>query len=329
MRIGITYDLKDDYLKAGFAPEDVAEFDSIQTIDAIDFALRKLGFETERIGNIKDVVAYLAGGKRCDAVFNIAEGLYGFCREAQIPAILDAYRIPYVFSDALVLGVALHKGFAKAIVARAGVSTAEYRVVSSVKEIDQLAMRFPLFVKPVGGGTGMGIDSSSIVYDSIQLHNVVAKIVGKYHQDAIIETYLDGREFTVGITGTGDVSRPVATMEILVDKESDMGIYSYKSKQQYERCASYRLADEAARIKCEQVALGAWKALGCRDGGRIDLKMDTDEHVYFLEVNPLAGLHPIDSDLPILARMVGIGYDQLIGMIMNSAIKRIAGRTRA
>ncbi|MHC1692996.1 MAG: D-alanine--D-alanine ligase [Sphaerochaetaceae bacterium] len=324
MLVGITYDLKDDYLAAGYAAEDVAECDSIQTIEAIDEALRRLGFETLRIGNIFHLVDFLAQGKRCDLVFNIAEGLHGLCREAQIPALLDAYGIPYVFSDAIVLAVALHKGMTKAVVRQQGVPTPDYRVITEEGAIDSMDMLFPVFVKPVGGGTGIGIGSYSIVRDGKALREVTTRLLRYYRQPVLVETFLDGREFTVGITGTGEKAQPVAAMEILVDPTSDQGIYSYKTKQEYKQYARYQLATGKIAEECEHVAMQAWTALGCRDGGRIDLKMDSSGKVNFLEVNPLAGLNPVDSDLPILSRMVGVDYFELISRIMASAMERIS-----
>ncbi|PKL13760.1 MAG: D-alanine--D-alanine ligase [Spirochaetae bacterium HGW-Spirochaetae-8] len=324
MRIGITYDLKDDYLAEGYSAEESAEFDCIETIDAIDASLRALGYETLRIGNIRHLVDFLAKGRRCDLVFNIAEGLNGMCREAQIPALLDAYGIPYVFSDSLILAVSLHKGMTKSIVRERGVPTPDFRVINSQDEIAQVDLPFPLFLKPVGGGTGMGINAYSIVRDTISLHQVASRLLSEFSQPVLVEDFLEGREFTVGITGTGSKARAVAVMEIVVDAASDQGIYSYKTKQEYLQFAKYHLVDGAIGRECEQVALQAWNALGCRDGGRIDLKMDARGRVNFLEVNPLAGLNPVDSDLPILSRLAGIGYAELIGRIMVSAMERIA-----
>lgn len=327
MRIGLTYDLKQRYLDDGYSSEEVAELDSHETIDAIDAALRANGFEPERIGNIKDLVDALAAGRRWPVVFNIAEGLHGLCREAQIPALLDAYRIPYVFSDSLTLVVTLHKALAKAMVRQRGVPTADYRLVEREEDIAGVDLPFPLFIKPVGGGTGMGIDGNSIICDTHQLHRQGRRLLAAHEQPVLVETYLSGREFTVGIVGTDKDARVVGMMEIVVDRASDQGVYSYTSKQQYLSCASYHPVAPVIAKECEDVALGAWRALGCRDGGRIDLRMDAQGVVNFLEVNPLAGLHPVDSDLPILARMAGIGYDGLIGLIMASACERI-GITR-
>jgi len=321
--IGMTYDLKDDYLKEGYAPELVAECDSIVTIDAIDAALQKLGHQTVRIGNVKALVGYLGEGKRCDLVFNIAEGLFGLLRESVIPALLDAYQIPYVFSDSFVLAICLHKGFTKEVVRKAGVATADFCVLGSSEDWKQVSLPYPLFLKPVAGGTGIGITASSKVTNPKDLQKVSGAMLAAYQQPVLVETYLGGREFTVGITGTGDEAQSTGVMEIIIDHSSDGGIYSYKTKQEYETTTRYERPDESAWKASEAVALAAWRALGCRDGGRIDVKMDEKGVVHFLEVNPLAGLHPIDSDLPILSRMHGLGYDELIARIMHSAQKRL------
>jgi D-alanine-D-alanine ligase len=323
MLIGLTYDLKDDYLKQGYKAEHVAEFDSIITIDAIDDAIQQLGYETIRIGNIYALVDFLSKGKRCDLVFNIAEGLHGLCREAQIPALLDAYRIPYVFSDSFALVITLHKGVTKAVVREHNVPTADYFLIQELSDCDKVTLPYPLFLKPVGGGTGMGITSQSIVHNKEELIKIATTLLEEFNQGVLVETYLSGREFTVGITGTKDESTILGVMEIVVDPSFDNGIYSYTTKQEYLKVASYHLVEGDIAGECEKVALEAWRALGCRDGGRVDLKMDGAGRVNFLEVNPLAGLNPIDSDLPIMCYKKGITYPALIEKIVNSAIARI------
>jgi len=321
--IGMTYDLKDDYLKEGYEPESVAECDSLVTIDAIDAALQKLGHQTVRIGNVKALVARLAEGRRWDLVFNIAEGLFGLLRESQIPALLDAYQIPYVFSEGFVLAICLHKGLTKDVVRKAGVATADFCTLSHPEDYKKVDLPYPLFLKPVAGGTGIGITASSKVTNPGQLKSVSQAMLAAYEQPVLVETYLSGREFTVGITGTGDDAVSTGVMEIIIDHQSDGGIYSYKTKQEYVTTTRYEKPEAAAWKACEAVALAAWQALGCRDGGRVDVKMDEKGVVHFLEVNPLAGLHPIDSDLPILSRMHGLSYDELIARIVHSAQKRL------
>lgn len=322
MLVGLTYDLKDDYLKEGFAAELVSECDSTLTIDTLEQTLRNLGYETVRIGNVKALVTYLAQGKRCDLVFNIAEGLFGLLRESQIPALLDAYQIPYVFSDSFVLAICLHKAFAKQVVAAHGVKTASFALIEQPKDCERIQLPFPLFLKPVAGGTGIGIGEHSLVQNKEELAITANHLLSAYGQPVLVETYLSGREFTVGITGTGDKAESVGVMEILVDASSDKGIYSYKTKQEYLSCTRYVKPKAEEAFLCEQVALGAWRSLGCRDGGRVDVRMDTDGVVHFLEVNPLAGLHPVDSDLPILSAMHGISYETLLERIMHSACAR-------
>jgi len=322
MLIGLTYDLKDDYLKLGYSEENVAEFDSLITIDAIDNVISLLGHQTIRIGNIRGLVTNLSSGKRCDLVFNIAEGLHGLCREAQIPALLDAYEIPYVFSDSFTLAITLHKGIAKSIVRDNGVPTADYAIIQNIKDVDTISLPFPLFIKPIGGGTGMGISANSIVHTKEELTSHSRLLLEEFHQPVLVEAYLAGREFTVGIIGTNEKSRAIGVMEIIINSSSDNGIYSYNTKQDYLSVASYHLIEGEIAEECSLVALNAYKALGCRDGGRIDLKMDSLGRVYFLEVNPLAGLNPVDSDLPILCYKKGISYQDLITEILNSAISR-------
>lgn len=326
MLIGLTYDLKDDYINSNYSEEQVAEFDSLITIDAIDNAIRLQGYQTIRIGNIKSLVTYLSSGKRCDLVFNIAEGMHGLCREAQIPTLLDAYEIPYVFSDSFTLSITLHKGIAKSIVREHKVPTADYTIIQEEKDIEHITLPYPLFIKPIGGGTGMGISANSIVHNKEELRNHSILLLQEYRQPVLVETYLEGREFTVGITGTGNESKVVGVMEIIVNSSFDNGIYSYNTKQDYLSVTSYTLAEGKIAIECETVALNAYKALGCRDGGRVDLKMDGMGKVHFLEVNPLAGLHPVDSDLPILSYKKGLSYQDLIGQILNSALLRTASK---
>lgn len=323
MLVALTYDLKDEWRSRGYSEEMIAEMDSSVTIDAIDASLRTLGYETVRIGSIFSLVEYLAGGRRCDLVFNIAEGLHGLLRESQVPALLDAYQIPYVFSDSFTLALTLHKELAKRVVREAGVPTAESVLISTAADLGTFDLAYPLFAKPVGGGTGMGISGMSKVDCEAELREVTEQLLAQFAQPVLIEQYLEGREFTVGITGTGEEASSVGVMEIVVDPTCDGGIYSYKSKQEYLEVTEYRKADGEAKERCEAVALAAWRALSCRDGGRVDLKMDSRGVPNFLEVNPLAGLHPIDSDLPILSRMHGLSYDDLIARIMASACRRI------
>lgn len=322
MKIGLTYDLREAYLAEGFGEEETAEFDRPETIDAIETSLQALGFETDRIGNIRSLARRLAAGERWDLVFNIAEGLRGFGREAQVPALLEAYDIPYTFSDTLVLALTLHKGMTKRVIRDLGVPTADFVVVERESDADMIDLPFPLFAKPVAEGTGKGISAASKVLDREQLVSVCRTLLEKCGQPVLVETFLPGREFTVGIIGTGAEAEPIGVMEVLLRTTAEPGAYSYHNKEEWEKHVEYHLVRDAMADKAAAVALAAWRGLGCRDGGRIDIRVDAGGTPNFMEVNPLAGLNPTHSDLCFIAYKVGMTYTELIEAVVGSALHR-------
>ena len=323
MKIGIAYDLREDYLAEGYGDEETAEFDRLDTIEAIEGTLQGLGFETDRIGNIRQLAARLVAADRWDMVFNIAEGLKGFGREAQVPALLDAFEIPYTFSDPLVLSLTLHKGMTKHVIHDLGIPTPEFTVVETTSDIVAVRLPFPLFAKPVAEGTGKGIDASSKITTRKALDSVCRSLLAAFDQPVLLETFMPGREFTVGITGTGEEARAIGVIEVVLRKDAEPGAYSYTNKKKFEEFVEYRVVNDEMARKAIQVSLEAWRGLGCRDGGRIDLRADAQGVPRFLEVNPLAGLNPLISDLPILCNLAGMPYEKLIGRIMESALKRL------
>ena len=323
MLIGLTYDLRDEYLQMGFSEDETAEFDREGTISSIENTLAELGYQTRRIGHIKNLVDFLSRGERWDLVFNIAEGLYGAGREAQVPALLDAYQIPYVFSGPLVMALTLDKALTKIIVKDAGVATPDHAVVYERADIQNIKLPYPLFVKPLAEGTGKGIDPESVIEGPEQLEKKCAELLERYLQPVLVETYLSGREFTVGIVGTGDKARCIGVIEIILKANAEKGVYSYVNKEECEERIIYSLTDQNAEDACSALALKAWKCLRAEDGGRIDIRFDHHGKPNFLEINPLAGMHPEHSDLPILARLKGISYLELMKMIMDSAVKKV------
>jgi len=323
MRIGITYDLKDDYLKDGFSEEEAAEFDKLETIDAIDDAIKAMGHSTDRIGNIKHLMTRLLNGDRWGIVFNIAEGTYGVGRESAIPCLLDAYKIPYVFSDPAVLAVTLHKAMTKHIVRDLKIPTADFFVAEFIDNLNHCKLKYPLFAKPVAEGTGKGITALSKINDSDELQSTVNYIIKEFNQPALVEEYLPGREFTIAVVGTGDDAYVLGSMEVVFKNNAESDIYSFNNKANYKKVIEYKKVGDNEAKCCADLALSVWKGLGCRDGGRVDIRMDSKGVYNFIEVNPLAGLNPIDSDMPIICNMYNIKYNDLIAMIMKSALKRI------
>lgn len=323
MHVGLTYDLRDEYLKMGFSEDETAEFDREDTISHIENTLAELGYSTDRIGHVKNLVKRLAHGDRWDLVFNIAEGLYGSGREAQVPALLDAYQIPYVFSGPLILALTLDKAMTKIIVKDGGVPTPDHVVVYKEEDIGNIHLPYPLFAKPLAEGTGKGINPDSVILSPVQLLRICKMLLDRYRQPVLVETYLSGREFTAGIVGTGEQARCIGVIEILLKDNAEKGVYSYVNKEECEERIIYSLTDPQAEESCAALALQAWKILRAEDGGRVDIRFDHLGTPHFLEINPLAGMHPLHSDLPILAGLKGISYPELIRMIMDSAVRKV------
>jgi D-alanine-D-alanine ligase len=319
MKVGLTFDLRSWYLDRGYSMEDTAEFDKIDTINALEKAIRNMGLETEKIGNAFQLIDELAKGKRWDMVFNIAEGLYGDGRESVVPAILDQYRIPYVFSGPVILGVSLNKYLARLIVSSAGIPVSPGMLLKRTSDADKCKLQYPLFVKPVSEGTGKGITEKNLIETASALKETARYLLSRYKQPVLVEEYLPGREFTVGIVGSGEDAVAVGGMEIIC---RDNLPYSVEFKENYKEFCQYIPMDSKYADEAKKVALDVWQAIGGLDAGRVDVKADRNGRICFMEVNPLAGLHPIDSDLPILSGFSGIDYQELIERIVNSAAKR-------
>lgn len=323
MNIGLTYDLRSAWLAMGYTEEETAEFDRESTIDAIDSTLQELGYKTQRIGHLMQLIDHLQKGERWDLVFNICEGMHGPSREAQVPALLEAFRIPAVFSSSLVMAVTLEKSITKRIVRDAGINTPGFFVVCRPEDIVNPGNLYPLFAKPLSEGTGKGINAASVISNFEELRNTCLYLLAEFRQPVLVESFLCGREFTVGITGTGKDAKAIGTMEIVLKPEAEKEVYSYTNKEECESLVTYLRAQGREKEECEKLALDAYRILGCEDAARVDIRYDAAGIPSFIEINPLPGLHPEHSDLPILAAMNGISYRELMKMIMDSAVKKI------
>lgn len=320
--IGLTYDLRDDYLKEGYGLEETAEFDLPDTIEAIEKVITDNGFQADRIGNIKALTRRLAKGNRWDLVFNIAEGVQGYGREAQVPALLEAFNIPYTFSDPLGNALTLHKGMTKQILRDLGIPTPDFAVVKCLEDVEMINLPFPLFAKPVAEGTGKGITALSKITSRKNLLIICKQLLKTFNQPVLVETYLPGREFTVGILGTGKDARALGTLEVILKPTAEKNAYSYENKEHYATLVDYVLVNDDEAQKAMEISLMAWRGLDLRDAGRIDLRSNIHGVPHFMEVNSLAGLNPVRSDLPILCSKIGMSYHNLISAIIKSALKR-------
>lgn len=330
LRVGFTYNEK--RVMPGLDPmtDTEAEFDAPKTLEAIRNAIRKQGHEVIDFEATSDLPAKL-GSADVDLVFNIAEGLRGRNRESQVPALLDMMGLPYTGSDATTLAVTLDKALAKKVVAEAGVATPLSFLMHEAKEKIPSGMNYPLMVKPVAEGSSKGIHSSSVVHSETELREVAAALIARYHQPALVETFVGGREFTVALLGE---KRPkvLTPMEIIyLEKDIACPVYSYQYKLDFEKYIRYEMNPTLTpkqKTQIETYARKAFMALGCRDVARIDFRMDLDGNPYFLECNPLPGLTPGWSDLCLITEAGGMSYETLIQEIMSPAIRRLKDRRK-
>lgn len=328
LTIGFSYDLRDEYLAQGYAPEDVAEFDTQETVDQIAAALAANGYRVERIGHVRALAKRLAAGERWDLVFNICEGLSGVAREAQVPALLEAFGVPYVFSDPLTMALTLDKAKTKRVLRDASIPTAPFAVVERIDQAETLDLAFPLFAKPLAEGTSKGITARSYIATREQLASACDQLLRQFRQPVLVEAYLPGREFTVGMLGEGESAEAIGVLEMTLNPTAEPHGCTLLNKEECESRITYCLATDIVAQEAAGIARAAWRLLGCRDAGRVDLRCDARGRPQFLEVNPLAGLHPTHSDLPILAKLAGIDYNILIGKIVEAACARVGIASR-
>ncbi|UQA55378.1 D-alanine--D-alanine ligase family protein [Polyangium aurulentum] len=317
LRVGFTFNMKRE---GGGDAE--AEFDSPTTIQAIANAIESYGHTVVPLEAKPDLPHQLMAA-RPDVVFNIAEGLRGRGRESQVPALCELLGIPYSGSDPTTLSLCLDKGLTKQILRAAGIDTPDWQVLTTGRE-KMKPFRYPVIVKPNAEGTSKGITSASVVNDEPSARAAAKLLLERYGQPALVEEYIVGREFTVGLLGE---RRPkvLPPMEVVFIEKKEHPVYGYEEKQygtsrvRFE-CPAQLTAAEVKRL--DKVARDTFTALGCRDVARIDLRMTKDGTVFVIECNPLPGLTPDFSDLCNIGKVAGMDYRTLIGEILAGCIKR-------
>lgn len=322
--IGISYNLKKGV--SSDIPDIEAEYDNIDTVYAIRDALEAVGFKTLLL-EADETLPEKLKNSRVDMVFNIAEGSYGRGREAQVPALLNFFGIPFTGSDETTLCLALDKALTKRLLAAYRVRTPKYRVLDGHSAAGADGLRFPVIIKPNTEGSSKGISDISIAEDKKQFKALVSRTAELYRGTVLAEEYIGGREFTVGLLGNGFDVRVFAPMEIIFkrDTQKNYRVYDYGVKQDYKNYIDYRCPAEltqTAEREMKQTALRIFNALGCRDCARVDFRMADDGLIYFIEINPLPGLAPGYSDYPMLAEFSGISYGELIVGILRAAAIR-------
>ena len=313
-----------------------AEWDEPATIDAVADALAPLG-EVVRLEAVDDFPSRLADAN-VDLLFNIAEGQAGPNREAHVPAIAEFLGVPYTASDPLTLAIALHKARAKDVFAARGLPTAPYHLVEDDSAFDlPPAVRFPVFLKPAWEGSSKGIAEASFAEDAAQAAERAAHLLRTYQQPVLVESYLPGDEFTVAVLGNGAEARALPIIRFRFDSlpSGALPIMGYEAKWIWDDPADpLDVLECPARIpealaeRIASVAVRAYRALGCRDWARVDVRLDEDGIPQLLEVNPLPGIIPDPADnscFPRAATVAGISYDDLIQSVARLAWRRVTG----
>jgi len=321
VRVGITYNLKKNIIKD--PPDFEAEFDDFDTILAIKNALESSGY-TVILYEVSDDLPLRLMTKRPDIVFNIAEGSNGYGREAHIPAILNFLSIPFSGSDETTMCFAMNKDKAKRLALSHGIKTPSWKLFNSIESFSTENLNFPAIVKPNAEGSSKGITGKSVVNSSWELRETLNEKFKVYRQEMLVEEYIQGREFTVGILGNGNEKHVYSPMEI-VFKSREHSIYSYDVKRNFKSFIEYTCEpdiDKDVLTKLKNNAGMLYDAFGCFDFARIDFRVSENNDIYFIEINPLAGLAPGYSDFPMLAEFCGTDYNSLICSILDSAIKR-------
>jgi D-alanine-D-alanine ligase len=332
--------------------DEYAEWDTAETIDAVERALGALG-EVIRLEANADFPERLRRS-RPDIVFNMAEGLHGVNRESHVPAICEFFDVPYSGSDPFTLSLCLDKARTKEVLGHHGVPTAAFALVRSAAECAALrprasarrrparagspasarSLQFPLFVKPVHEGSSKGITERNLVRTFEELEAQVTFLLEAYAQPVLVEEFLPGAEFTCAVLGNGRDARvlPIIGMNFGALPEGAAPIYGYEAKWLWDRpecpldifeCPAR--VDERLRSAIEDVTLRAYHVLGCRDWSRVDVRLDAAGVPHVVEVNPLPGILPNPADnscFPKAARAAGISYDELIRTCLLLAAER-------
>ncbi|MBI4227246.1 MAG: ATP-grasp domain-containing protein [Candidatus Omnitrophica bacterium] len=305
-----------------------SEFDSAHTVQQLAAAQRAAGHSVYLVEATPELLTWFRA-HRVDLVFNIAEGVAGESRESRVPAILDFLGIPYVGSGVLALALALDKAKAKQLFQAAGVPTPAFQLIDRLATPLAPALRCPLIVKPNAEGSAKGIWMSSVVTTPAHALAQAQRLMNRYRQPALIEEFVEGTELTVGILG--DTALPVLEIDFSTCEGSGERFYSWRMKE-YQGNRALRLTPTfwcPARLpapvaaRAQAVALRAHAALGCRDFSRVDLRLAADGTPYVLEVNPLPGLDPEESNFPRMARAAGWGYPALIEHLVQLAAARL------
>ncbi len=334
MNIAFAYNVKKNENYAVDAKQDDLEFDPEEVINGIDMAIKSLGHSVLRVEADMDAFSKLRDNKdKIDLLFNIAEGLGGDARESQIPIFCEMLKIPYTHSSPTTHALKIRKQLTKDILQSEGINVPRSIIATTSKNLNIKTLNFPLIVKPHTQGSSKGIFNDSVVTSKTSLQKAVDRVLADYDNEAMIEEYIEGREFTVGMLGNPPKVLPIIEQRFDFMPKEFNKVAGYELKWIYEEnlkniedgyyCPATLTIDQN-RIVAEMSNL-IWNTLEVRDCARIDYRLGLDNKFYFLEINTLPGIIPnpnIISYFPLAAKKSGLNYQQLIAEIIKSACTR-------
>ncbi|MDW8327688.1 MAG: hypothetical protein RMK99_14085 [Anaerolineales bacterium] len=346
LRVAVLYNLKENApsLNGAAPPDALAELDSMANVNDYCAALRELGHDVVAFEGNAELPQRLAEHP-VDICFNTCEGYRGDSREAQVPALLEMMGVPYTAARVMALAITLDKAMTKRVLRYYGLPTPAFQEFFSAEAPLEPPLRAclesgrPLFVKPNREGTGIGIYRDSLVYDEAHLREKVARLLESYHESALVEEYIEGRDVTCGLVGNlrpdgspGDDLHifPISEVDYSVYPPGTEPFYSYRLKVEladnYHALCPAPIPDHIA-AEVRRLTLETFRVTGCLDVCRVDFRLDVNNNLQpmILEINALPGM-TATSDLTICARADGWTHYRLLQAVFNAAVRRYALR---
>ena len=331
LKVAVLYNLY-ERLQKGEEKDSLAEDAIVEEIGAVEKGVRVLGHQCYVMaiqGEIYPVIHWLKEIQP-DVVFNLCESVYGnSCWEMNIPALLDLFQIPYTGSPPLTLGLCQDKGKVKDILNSQGILTPRYKIFDRGFKPMKGSV-FPIIVKPLHEDGSLGISRESVVYEDEALNIQVQYIIEKYHQPAIVEEYVEGRELNVGLLETnGKVSvLPISEIDYSEFPEGVPKICGYEAKWmtesvEYQKSKPICPAplEWVMQKRVEHLAVRVFNLFECRDYARVDMRTDRDGKIYILEVNPNPDISP-QSGMTRALKVRGMTYEEFVGRLLERAVGR-------
>lgn len=319
MRVGLVYtDTSKITRNILIDPHGTAQMN--KTVEAIKFALENKNHEVIMIPADIDMLTRIKN-ENVDVIFNACTGIRTKKEQANVVGMLELLDIPFVGSSLSSHIFGLHKEISKVLFRKMGIPTPNSQLFYNADMKLDGNLRFPLIVKPEHEGSSLGIDEKSVVYNEITLYEKVREVINNFNQPALVEEYVGGREFTIGIIGDKEL-KVFEILEVIYSKmETNFMTVSIKAKDAagYECPANI---EEELELKLKDYAKKAFRALELRDYARVDVRLDKYNNPFFIEINTLPGLEPGYSDFPKMAEKSGIAYDDLIEELTLLAYNR-------